>query len=149
MTDPRIAPLAAALAQYFGPSWWPGLTDVTIIAADTTIAAEKILAALPPGWCGHAPHEGTRLIQVSIDALPMFGTRTDAGAALTAEWGEPDERGWYTPIFTATLPNVILDQEAEIARLRAIEEAARRHAFDEDTEESFIALRAALGEDHA
>jgi hypothetical protein len=53
MTDPRLAALADVLRADFGPSWFPGLTDVTIIAKTPEEAATAILAALPPDWCGH------------------------------------------------------------------------------------------------
>jgi hypothetical protein len=45
-TDPRLAPLADVLRADFGPSWFPGLTDVTIIAKTPEEAAAAILADL-------------------------------------------------------------------------------------------------------
>lgn len=105
-TDPRIAALAAALEAYFGPSWWPGLTDVTIIAADTTVAAEKILAALPPDWCGHDPDDAgrTALYILALD-------NQNAEIARLRDDLAHCERAWE-------------DAGNEIARLRVIEEAA-------------------------
>jgi hypothetical protein len=58
------------------------------------------------------PH--TRLILAAEDLLGMFGTRTDDGRKLTAEWGEPSPEGWYEPTFTANGP-----PELEVARERA------------------------------
>jgi hypothetical protein len=48
-----------------------------------------------------SPEIGTRLILASEEFLERIGTRTERGDRITAEWGEPDDRGWYTPIFTA------------------------------------------------
>lgn len=47
MTDPRVEALATALRTiHAGPAPWPrGITSIEFAAA--------ILAALPPGWCGH------------------------------------------------------------------------------------------------
>lgn len=148
MTDPRVTALAAAVIKASDDGKWSVYhTEGGVSWMDRREAAAAILAALPPDWCGHRPPEGTRLVLVNIDALSMFGTRTYDGRALTAEWGEPDEHGWYNPTFTATGP-------AEIARLRKIEEAARAHALDEPhltnsggMWESLDALRAALGDE--
>lgn len=63
------------------------------------------------------PPYRTRLAIVADDILSIWGTRTEDGCALTAEWGEPDANGWYVPIFTAHQPAVIREQWAEIAHL--------------------------------
>ena len=47
-----------------------------------------------------APPPGIKLILASEDLLAEWGTRTERGERITAEWGEPDEHGWYTPMFT-------------------------------------------------
>jgi hypothetical protein len=47
------------------------------------------------------PEDRTRLIRVSTDLLSQFGTRTERGERITAEWGEPDADGIYEPTFTA------------------------------------------------
>jgi hypothetical protein len=44
--------------------------------------------------------EGSRLMLVAVDLLSQLGSRTSDGYAISAEWGEPDERGWYEPTFT-------------------------------------------------
>ncbi len=41
-----------------------------------------------------------RLIRCSTDLLSQFGTRTEDGRQIVAEWGEPDEHGIYEPTFT-------------------------------------------------
>lgn len=41
-----------------------------------------------------------RLIRVSTPLLGDLVARTEDGARMTAEWGEPDEFGVYNPIFT-------------------------------------------------
>lgn len=43
---------------------------------------------------------GTRLILASEDILTSFGTRTEDGYRITAEWGEQRPEGWYEPTFT-------------------------------------------------
>jgi secreted protein with Ig-like and vWFA domain len=58
---------------------------------------------------------GTRLILASEDLFTMFGTRTEDGRKITAEWGDPTSDGWYTPIFTATDDGKRLVSEAELA----------------------------------
>ena len=79
MTDPRLAPLAAALIKgsYLNGSWFDHEEE----------CAAAILAALPPDW-GMPPKLRRNAIMVEQEAL-------------------------------------IESQQAEIARLRAIEEAAR------------------------
>jgi hypothetical protein len=76
MTDPRLAALADVLRADFGPSWFPGLTDVTIIAKTPEEAATAILAALPPDWCGHR--------MVSIDEGSLVAGLRDEIADLEA-----------------------------------------------------------------
>jgi hypothetical protein len=116
-TDPRLTALAAALIAADAKLRRPadGTTRLRHRVGQYWFRdyAAAILAALPPGWCGHAtPPEGTRLILATTDVLPEWGTRTDDGRRLTAEWGEPDANGWYSPTFTAS-------GEPEIATLRA------------------------------
>lgn len=43
---------------------------------------------------------GTRLILASENLLDQFGTRTERGEKITAEWGERTPQGWYEPVFT-------------------------------------------------
>jgi hypothetical protein len=45
------------------------------------------------------PPKGTRLILATENLLDMWGTRTEDGYRITAEWGLPDKNGWYTPVF--------------------------------------------------
>lgn len=45
------------------------------------------------------PPKGTRLILATEDVLDSWGARTEDGYKISAEWGEPDENGWYTPTF--------------------------------------------------
>jgi hypothetical protein len=82
------------------------------------------------------PPEGTRLVLVGIEFLSQFGTRTDSGDFITAEWGEPDEHGWYTPTFTTHADdNPVRDAEDRAADVlygpaaglrEALEDAIRR-----------------------
>lgn len=46
------------------------------------------------------PQDRWRLVRVSTDLLSQFGTRTERGERITAEWGEPDSEGVYEPTFT-------------------------------------------------
>lgn len=46
------------------------------------------------------PPPGSRLILASENLLEYWGTRTEDGSRITVEWGEPDENGWYAPVFT-------------------------------------------------
>lgn len=62
------------------------------------------------------PH--CRLVRVTESLLDNLGLRTIGGALLTAEWGEPDEFGVYTPTFTATDDGWLRDVER-----RAVEAA--------------------------
>lgn len=59
-----------------------------------------------------------RLIRVSADLLDLFGTRTEDGRRMTAEWGDPDADGIYEPVFTATDDGMTLIPVAELTRLR-------------------------------
>jgi hypothetical protein len=97
----------------------------------TGALADALLAAgvLPP----EPPPEGTRLVLVGVEFLSQFGTRTDSGDFITAEWGEPDEHGWYTPTFTAhaddnptqALRDRVADLEHHIIRHAEIMRAVR------------------------
>jgi hypothetical protein len=58
---------------------------------------------------------GTRLILASENLFEQFGTRTDDGRKITAEWGEPTTEGWYSPTFTVTDDGYLLVSEAELA----------------------------------
>ena len=66
---------------------------------------------------------GTRLILVAEDLLSQFGTRTENGDALTAEWGEPTPEGWYEPTFFAHHDNNLIVTERE--RIRAAVDVVR------------------------
>jgi hypothetical protein len=87
-----------------------------ILRADPTIAADL---ARPP--------EHTRLILASEDLLESWGTRTEDGRRITAEWGEPDEHGWYTPIFTATDDGMAVGLAADLALADAVREVVDRY----------------------
>lgn len=50
----------------------------------------------------HDLEDRWRLVRVSTDLLSVFGTRTETGDRITAEWGEPDADGIYDPIFRTT-----------------------------------------------
>jgi hypothetical protein len=121
MPDTRIA----ALAETFRivtverkPKWQSETVQVLVAAGEFDQAAAAILAALPEGWCGHDPFHRKRCHNYDPDAVI---------AHLHTEYDKA---------------------AAEIARLRAIEEAAR--AVCEGVPDGlyrFDALRAALGED--
>jgi hypothetical protein len=113
MTDNGLAALAAALEKAKEQLWLEPVDDYRNYAA-------AVRAALPAGWRRDDPPEGTRLILAATDLITTFGTRTDDGRVLIAEWGEPDASGCYTPTFTASGPAVITEQAATIATLRAV-----------------------------
>lgn len=134
MTDPRLAPLAAALQQM---SFYPYRSGVDYGAGrpidwkylheqerEALLAdAAAILAELPDDWCGHDP---TLYVQVA-----------DLTERLEAAESQSDR------------------EQAEIARLRKIEEAAREITSDREDNYCFSChdtlpcahddLRAALG----
>jgi hypothetical protein len=100
--DPRIAPLAAALQVVLYPGEDIDRDENLWIEQDTRRDAAAILAALPPDWCGHeAAHD---------DAWVTMDTQRAEIVRLHAE------------LRVAHLDDT---RDAEIARLRAIEEAAR------------------------
>ena len=77
------------------------------------------------------PPAGTRLILASEDLLAFFGTRTEDGDRLTAEWGERKPEGWYEPVFTRHADdNPLRAAEEREARLHRVGE---RFADDLDT----------------
>lgn len=73
------------------------------------------------------PH--TRLILASEDLLERFGTRTEDGYRITAEWGEQKPEGWYEPTFTVHHDDRLALDEND--RLR---EALRGLALYEDSD---------------
>jgi len=107
MSDPRIAALEEAVAK------------VRRVAMSDEEYAAAILAALPPDWCGHVPREGSRLVEVAIEVFGDWMARTKDGHALTMEWGELDERGMYTPVWTVVDDGKEMVDRATIATLRA------------------------------
>ena len=66
-----------------------------------------------------APPPGIKLILASEDLLAEWGTRTERGERITAEWGEPDEHGWYTPMFTVHADDRIGALDAAWATVKA------------------------------
>jgi hypothetical protein len=69
----------------------------------------------------HPASDLSRAVHVSTGFLLWFGTRDDNGNRITAEWGEPDEDGFYEPMFTKHLDTSL--QDAERARIRGAVEA--------------------------
>jgi hypothetical protein len=61
------------------------------------------------------PEDRWRLIRVGTDLLAQFGTRTERGERITAEWGEPDADGIYEPTFTAHYEGAVLVTEDGLA----------------------------------
>lgn len=131
MSDPRIAALADILMDAM---YAKGYRNPKLFAAE-------IVKRLPPDWCGHVPREGSRLVEVAIEVFRDWIGRTEDGRALTMEWGKPDERGMYTPVWTLVDDGKEMVDRAEVARYRRIEEAVERMAAsgvtgDQDEEES-------------
>ena len=48
------------------------------------------------------PRSRLILVQDEVFQQGGFGTRTEAGAKLTAEWGSQSPQGWWDVLFTAT-----------------------------------------------
>ena len=63
-------------------------------------------------------YPGTRLVVVSEDIDTLFVGRNEHGDRLTFEWGEPDERGWYTPTITQHTDDNIVEQHEQALRER-------------------------------
>ena len=96
-TDPRPDPLAKALqdtgigCEVCGADGGP--------PADAVVLRERLDAA---GYeVRPRPPAGTRLVLASESLLDQWGTRSDDGRKLSAEWGEQHDGGWYEPVFTA------------------------------------------------
>ena len=56
------------------------------------------------------PQDHWRLVRVATDMLSQFGTRTERGERITAEWGEPDEAGVYELTFTVHTDDRLCDE---------------------------------------
>lgn len=67
------------------------------------------------------PQGRWRLIRVSTDLLSQFGTRTERGERITAEWGEPDAEGVYEPTFTVHADDRLCAEPVAVA-IQAIED---------------------------
>lgn len=59
--------------------------------------------------------QGARLIRASENLLDHWGTRTERGERITAEWGEPDALGIYEPVFTVHTDDVLALRERILA----------------------------------
>lgn len=92
--------------------------------------------------------EGCRLILASEDLLRDFGTRTERGNRVTADWGEPSPEGWYTPLFHETEDPGYMSYAHQMVALDVIEAAQEiaglDSAFNGDGSTRYPALRAAL-----
>lgn len=92
------------------------------------------------------PQDRWRLVRVGTEFLSQFGTRTEDGARLTAEWREPDAAGIYEPVFTRHEDDNPIRESAET--LAALREAAEAVANESPRNRAFIEkwqrLRAAL-----
>jgi hypothetical protein len=86
MTDNGLAALAQRLEAWFGPSWWPGLTDVTIIAKTPEVAAAAILGErgvfLPDGLDGLT---WDRFV-VNENTIATLRAVRDAAQAVIDDW---------------------------------------------------------------
>lgn len=80
-----------------------------------------------------------RLIRIAEDLLESFGTRTDDGRKLTAEWGPVvayagDSRGIecdiYEPVFTATDDGMVVLPAEALAVVKAAEAYSPREDHD-------------------
>lgn len=94
------------------PRYRPDMERLVRTPTGQSLAAEVRSLRTPP--------HGTRLVVVSENLLEHFGTRTEDGRRLTAEWGEPSPEGWYTPTFTAHDPPLIADLRGLAVELRDI-----------------------------
>lgn len=89
MSEPRTE----AGRRLFNGSWTkaPGLLDAILAIEAEARGSGELFYGLP---------SRTRLILASENFLDVWGTRTERGEKITAEWGEPTEHGWYEPTFT-------------------------------------------------
>ena len=126
--------------------------------------AARILATEPMQAIARRlePPPHTRLILASEDLLEQFGTRTENGSRITAEWGEQKPEGWYEPTFTRHADDDIARQaaigaavEADDAKVVTVESLrsamVRSRVYAGDMAASTAAARiifAALGDDH-
>jgi hypothetical protein len=108
MTDPRIAALAEALA-----SSGVGCATQTCPEHSSKDHAAAILAALPPDWCGHDFNQAARIMVEQAAEL----ARLRASRGRERKPGPGPDPNWPAAIEQCDC--------AELARLRAIEEAAR------------------------
>jgi hypothetical protein len=117
MTDPRLAALAAALTEVQGGAYASWLGRVP-----------AILAALPPDWCGHigveeAIAQGQRMLVASEQAADREITRLQA--ELRVAHLDDTRDAEIVSLRNSLTYHTEDPREAELARLRAIEEAAR------------------------
>jgi len=87
---------------------------------------------------------GTRLILASENLLEQFGTRTEDGRKITAEWGDPNTDGWYSPTFTVTDDGYLLVSEAELATALLTRDFRTLHHCDDCYRTEAAAIFAAL-----
>jgi hypothetical protein len=109
--------LAEALRKVYGPEFPRGTDEDWKSDADFIAARYSELLGSPADTLP----QHTRLILVPEDLLATLGTRTERGERITAEWGEKHPSGWYEPIVTVHVDDVL----GQFGILRAIYDDAR------------------------
>jgi hypothetical protein len=93
VTTPPVAHTVCSWCEWGdGHEDWPCDAAVLLAALGEPTEPQRTPYGVMPA--------GTRLILASEDLLATWGTRTEDGARITAEWGEPTAEGWYEPTFT-------------------------------------------------
>ena len=115
MSDLRAAIEGLPVLHHNKPAagWYPQAPP-----NDDWLDRAAVLALIPEGavLVRHDPQDRYRYVRV--DLLSTWGTRTNDGARLTAEWGKPDADGIYEPMFTRHDEGAVLVTEASLATLR-------------------------------
>ena len=165
MTDPRTAALAEALVN---TEMIQRYRAYALKANPGTMASESmwqlacewaaaILAALPPDWCGHDPDDAERTalyLHTMNNMNTEIASHRECVESIRVLVADAERAAQIERDNAANLYESVVEQESTIARLRRIEEAARKmetwahsEGYRVHREEWEDALRAALEED--